>query len=200
MSGSGKTEKASPSATGCVPFTGDRLRSCEGELRARESLVLRELKARRYNFPNRTQAVEGGHLSGRSKPSSFEEYWRASKGWQSRGLTLASARALTNAGVLTVEDLQSANCLELAMIPRIGAKSLAILYELKGEKVPDVAVLCSKAKRFRSMLGTGGIEALTQSVAPLTKRRAPGPVVPGLILPPHPLVPGHVPPKPLRHR
>jgi hypothetical protein len=118
-------------------------------------------------------------LSGRSKPSSFEEYWRASKGWQSRGLTLASARALTNAGVLTVEDLQSANCLELAMIPRIGAKSLAILYELKGEEVPDVVVLCGKAKRFRSMLGTaGGVEALTP-VAPLTKRRAPGPVAPG---------------------
>ena len=57
---------------------------------------------------------------------------------------------------LTVEDLQSANSLELAMIPRIGAKSLALLYELKGEKVPDVPVLCGKAKRFRSMLGTSG--------------------------------------------
>jgi hypothetical protein len=101
------------------------------------------------------------------------EYWRASKAWQSRGLTLASARALANAGILTVEDLQSANSLELAMIPRIGAKSLALLYELKGEKVPDVPVLCGKAKRFRSMLGTsGGIEALTQTVAPLTERAA----------------------------
>ena len=85
------------------------------------------------------KAVEGGHLSGRSKLSSFEDYWRASKAWQSRGLTLASARALANAGILTDEDLQSANSLELAMIPRIGAKSLALLYELKGEKVPDVA-------------------------------------------------------------
>jgi hypothetical protein len=66
-------------------------------------------------------------MSGSPKPSSFEEYWRASKAWQGRGLTLASARALANASVLTVEDLQSANSLELAMIPRIGAKSLALL-------------------------------------------------------------------------
>ena len=94
-------------------------------------------------------------MSGSPKPSSFEEYWRASKAWQGRGLTLASARALANASVLTVEDLQSANSLELAMIPRIGAKSLALLYELKGEKVPDVAVLCGKAKRRRSILSLG---------------------------------------------
>ena len=94
-------------------------------------------------------------MSGRSKPSSFEEYWRASRAWQSRGLTLASARALTNAGFLTVEDLQSVTSLELAMIPRIGAKSLALLYELKGEKVPDVARLCGKAKRFHSILNPG---------------------------------------------
>jgi hypothetical protein len=62
---------------------------------------------------------------------------------------------LANAGVLTVEDLQSANSLELAMIPMIGAKSLVLLYELKGEKVPDVAVLCGKAKHLRSILGLG---------------------------------------------
>ena len=91
----------------------------------------------------------------RCKPSSFEEYWRASKAWQSRGLTLASARALANAGILTDEDLRSANSLELAMIPRIGAKSLALLYELKGEKVPDVAVLCGKANHRRSILSLG---------------------------------------------
>jgi hypothetical protein len=103
-------------------------------------------------------------LSGRPKPSSFEEYWRASKAWQSRGLTLASARALANAGVLTVEDLQSANSLELAMIPRIGAKSLALLYELKGEKVPDVARLCGKAKYVRNILSLGtGEPAATSS-------------------------------------
>jgi hypothetical protein len=87
-----------------------------------------------------------------TKPSSFEEYWRASKAWQRRGLTLASARALANAGILTDEDLRSANSLELAMIPRIGAKSLSILYELKGEKVPDVEMLCGKAQRLRSTL------------------------------------------------
>ncbi len=74
----------------------------------------------------------------RRKPASFEEYWLASKAWQRRGLTLASARALTNAGFLTVEDLQRAHTTELAMIPRIGAKSLAFLCELKGEKLPDV--------------------------------------------------------------
>jgi hypothetical protein len=91
----------------------------------------------------------------RRKPTSFEEYWLASKAWQRSGLTLASARALASAGILTVEDLQSAHTLELAMIPRIGAKSLAILYELKGEKVPDVAVLYGKAKHLRSISGLG---------------------------------------------
>ena len=92
----------------------------------------------------------------RRKPSSFEEYWLASKAWQRRGLTLASARALTNAGFLTVEDLHSAHKLELAMIPRIGAKSLAILYELKGENVPDLEMLCGKAQRLRSALRPRG--------------------------------------------
>ena len=119
-----------------------------------------------------------GHLSGRSKPSSFDEYWRASKAWQSRGLTLASARALANAGILTDEDLRSANSLELAMIPRIGAKSLALLYELKGEQVPDVARLCGKAMRFRNMLNSGtdgssgGRGVLKPPIAPLSQ--APG--------------------------
>jgi hypothetical protein len=56
---------------------------------------------------------------------------------------------LASAGFLTVEDLQSAHTLELAIIPRIGAKSLAILYELKGVKVPDEKVLCGKAKCVR---------------------------------------------------
>ena len=67
----------------------------------------------------------------RRKPSSFEEYWLASKAWQRKGLTLGAARALANAGFLTVEDLQSVRTLELATLPRIGAKSLAILYELR---------------------------------------------------------------------
>ena len=38
------------------------------------------------------------------------------------------------------------------MIPRIGAKSLAILCELKGEKLPDVEMLIGKAKRVRILL------------------------------------------------
>jgi DNA-directed RNA polymerase alpha subunit len=67
----------------------------------------------------------------RRKPSSFEEYWRASQAWQRKGLTLGAARALANAGFLTVEDLRSASIRELAKIPRIGAKSLDILYELR---------------------------------------------------------------------
>ena len=67
----------------------------------------------------------------RRRSSSFEEYWLASKAWQRKGLTLGAGRALANAGFLTVEDLQSARIFELAMIPRIGAKSLAILYELR---------------------------------------------------------------------
>jgi hypothetical protein len=87
----------------------------------------------------------------RLKLSSFEEYWLTSKTWQRRGLTLASARALTNAGFVTVKDLHSAHALELAMIPRIGAKSLAILCELKGEKAPDVEMLCGKAQRLRGV-------------------------------------------------
>ena len=69
----------------------------------------------------------------RRKPTSFEEYWRASQAWQRKGLTLGAGRALANAGFLTVEDLQSAQTNELAMIPRIGPKSLAILCSLKPE-------------------------------------------------------------------
>jgi hypothetical protein len=67
----------------------------------------------------------------RRKPSSFEEYWRASKAWERKGLTLGAARALTNAGFLTVEDLRSAQIHELARVPRIGAKSLALLDSLR---------------------------------------------------------------------
>ena len=67
----------------------------------------------------------------RRKPSSFEEYWLASQAWQRKGLTLGAARALANAGFLTVEDLQSTHADELATLPRIGAKSLAILNSLR---------------------------------------------------------------------
>ena len=65
------------------------------------------------------------------------------------------------------------------MIPRIGAKSSALLYELKDEKVPDVAVLCGKAKHLHSILslGTGGPAAssgaLLPPVAPSSEARRP---------------------------
>ena len=72
----------------------------------------------------------------RRKPSSFEEYWLASKAWERKGLPLGAARALANSGFLTVEDLHSAHDLELATIPRVGPKSLAILYELMGRAMP----------------------------------------------------------------
>ena len=54
-----------------------------------------------------------------------------SKAWERRGLGLAAARALVNAGILTVEDLQTAGDLELASIPRIGSKSIAMLSKLR---------------------------------------------------------------------
>ena len=68
----------------------------------------------------------------RRKPSSFEEYWLASKAWERKGLPLGTARALANAGFLSVEDLHSAHDLELATIPRVGRKSLAITVWLDG--------------------------------------------------------------------
>ena len=40
----------------------------------------------------------------RRKPSSFEEYWLASKAWERKGLPLGTARALANAGFLSVDD------------------------------------------------------------------------------------------------
>ena len=72
----------------------------------------------------------------RRKPSSFEEYWLASKAWEHKGLPLGTARALANAGFLSVDDLLSAHDLELATIPRVGPKSLAILYGLMGRAMP----------------------------------------------------------------
>jgi hypothetical protein len=88
-------------------------------------------------------------------------------------LTLASARALTNAGFLTLEDLQSAHTLELAMIPRIGAKSFARLCELKGEKRPDLEMLHRKAKRVHGLLSPGTVEPSAQIVHPGAIRFAP---------------------------
>ena len=72
----------------------------------------------------------------RRKPSSFEEYWLASKAWERKGLPLGTARALANAGFLSVGDLLSVHDLELATIPRVGPKSLAILYGLMGRAMP----------------------------------------------------------------
>jgi hypothetical protein len=83
----------------------------------------------------------------RRKPSSFEEYWLASKAWERKGLTLGAGRALANAGFLTVEDLQSAHTLELATIPRVGPKSLAILYELMGRDLVTAVALKNKPSR-----------------------------------------------------
>jgi len=94
----------------------------------------------------------------RRKASSFEEYWLASKAWERKGLSLASARALTNAGFLTVDDLHTAHDLELATIPRIGAKSLAIVYELMGRDMPHMAETERQAKdspRARSQRTNG---------------------------------------------
>ena len=81
----------------------------------------------------------------RRKPSSFEEYWLASKAWERKGLPLGTARALANAGFLTVEDLHSAHDLELATIPRVGPKSLAILYGLMGHR-PREPLLRSRSQ------------------------------------------------------
>jgi Helix-hairpin-helix domain len=74
----------------------------------------------------------------RCKAFSFEEYWLASKAWERKGLPLGTARALVNAGFLSVEDLHSAHDLELATIPRVGRKSLAILCGLMGRAMPGV--------------------------------------------------------------
>jgi hypothetical protein len=75
----------------------------------------------------------------RRKASSFEEYWLASKAWERKGLTLGTARALVNAGFRTVDDLYTAHDLELATIPRVGRKSLEILYGLMGREMPSIA-------------------------------------------------------------
>jgi hypothetical protein len=81
----------------------------------------------------------------RRKPLSFEEYWLASKAWERKGLTLGTARALVNAGFFTIDDLQTAHDLELSTIPRVGPKSLGILYKLIGREIPEVAARCRKA-------------------------------------------------------
>jgi hypothetical protein len=72
----------------------------------------------------------------RYKTFSFEDYWLASKAWERAGLSLGTARALVNAGFLTLDDLYTADDLELANVPRVGPKSLAILYALIGRTMP----------------------------------------------------------------
>jgi hypothetical protein len=88
----------------------------------------------------------------RRKPSSFEEYWLASKAWERKGLTLGAARALANAGFVTIEDLHTAHDLELASIPRVGAKSLSVLYKLMG---PEMEEGCPGA---RTTFRAGGLQ------------------------------------------
>jgi hypothetical protein len=65
---------------------------------------------------------------------SFEEYWRASKAWEQRGLSLGTGRALVNAGFLTIDDLRSVPYADLAAIPRVGTKSLAVLTDLMRQR------------------------------------------------------------------
>jgi hypothetical protein len=72
----------------------------------------------------------------RRKASSFEEYWLALKAWEHRGLSLRAARSLVTNGFLTLDDLHRAHDLELATIPCVGRKSLALLHELMGRELP----------------------------------------------------------------
>ena len=60
------------------------------------------------------------------------------------------------------------------MIPRIGAKSLALLCELKGEKLPDVEMLHRKAKRFQSFLSPGTVGLERPGRAPCCHPLRPG--------------------------
>ena len=84
-------------------------------------------------------SLPAGEIELRCKPLSFEDYWLASKAWERRGLSLGTARALVNAGFLTLEDLHKAHDVELASIPRVGAKSLKILYALTHREMPITA-------------------------------------------------------------
>jgi hypothetical protein len=73
-------------------------------------------------------------ITKRRKASSFEEYWLASKAWERYGLTAAAARALVHNGFLNLADLQGAHDLELATMPRLGRRSLAVLHGLMGRE------------------------------------------------------------------
>ena len=67
-----------------------------------------------------------------------------SKAWERRGISLGTARALVNAGFLAVDDLYTADDFELATIPRVGPKSLALLYGLMGRKMSDAPRMSAK--------------------------------------------------------
>ena len=90
----------------------------------------------------------------RRKALSFDEYWLASQAWERRGIALGTARALVNAGFLTVDDLRAAPDLELAAIPRVGAKSLAILFGLMGREMPTVPKHRGDWRRANRAVGT----------------------------------------------
>ena len=59
-------------------------------------------------------------------------------------MSIGTARALVNAGFLTLDDLHTAHDFELATIPRVGPKSLAILYGLMGRKMSDAPRVSGK--------------------------------------------------------
>ena len=102
----------------------------------------------------------------RRKASSFEEYWLASKAWERKGLPLGAARALVNAGFLTVDDLHSAHDLKLATIPRVGPKSLATLFGLMGREMPDLP----KGRGERQPANRLGLVRLEKWIAPRRTR------------------------------
>jgi DNA-directed RNA polymerase alpha subunit len=72
----------------------------------------------------------------RRKASSFEEHSLMSKAWEHRGLSLRAADSLVDNGILTLDDLHRAHELELATVPGVGRKSLAVLYGLMGRELP----------------------------------------------------------------
>jgi hypothetical protein len=78
----------------------------------------------------------------RSKASSFEEYWLASKAPKRRELTLA-ARSLVDNGYLTLDDLDKAH---LTTIPTAGRKSIALVDEVIGREQFGIGTVPNKQK------------------------------------------------------
>lgn len=97
----------------------------------------------------------------RREACSLEEYLRASKAWERAGLTLGTARALANAGFLTVEDLQSVPAWEIAALPRVGKKSLTVLLKLIAQQdlgslhqsLPSAGAVESDVRSIQRMVG-----------------------------------------------